>query len=433
MGAATKIVLSEWECRSPEDDEHLLSQTLDTDARTLAEDLAKSTVLDVTELRSGLSIQAYSHVGRIRLGGLEITVLPKLKQSSLLNLLRYAYGFRKLRLFSELSQALEKAGFEDLLISQLNAEVGELIARGLYRNYVCQDESLASPRGRINIQAIANNGGVVTASLPCVHHPRIEDTMLNRVLLAGVKLAAGIASDIHLRRESRRLASVFEDSVMTIQLSAIVLDRLSYRMNRLTVAYEPAMSLIRLLCQSQGVSFEGAELARRIPGFLFDMNRFFQAMLSRFLGDNLPQYTVRDEYRLRGMMGYVPGFNPRNRRSPSPRPDFVVLKGQHVESILDAKYRDLWEQPLPRDMLYELAIYATTQKEKVATILYPTTDLSAKEARVDVRDPIYGTSIGQVRLRPVVLSTIEGLVLSANTAQIVRQRSAYARWMAFGA
>ena len=97
----------------------------------------------------------------------------------------------------------------------------------------------ASPRGRINIQAIANNGGVVTASLPCVHHPRIEDTMLNRVLLAGLKVASGIASDIHLRRESRRLASVFEESVMTIQLSAIVLDRLSYRMNRLTVAYEP--------------------------------------------------------------------------------------------------------------------------------------------------------------------------------------------------
>ena len=84
-------------------------------------------------------------------------------------------------------------------------------------------------------------------------------------------------------------------------------------------------------------------------------------------------------------------------------------------------------------MLYQLAIYATTQKEKVATILYPTTDSSAKEARVAVRDPIHGTSIGQVRLRPVVFNTIEGLVLSANTAHIVRQRSAYARWMAFGA
>ena len=120
MVAATSIVLSEWESRSPDDDEHLLSQSLDTDARKLAESLAGAMVLNVTELRSGLSIQAYSHVGRIRLGDFEITILPKLKQSSLLGLLRYAYGLRKLRLFSESTQSLEKAGLFILSLQSTN-------------------------------------------------------------------------------------------------------------------------------------------------------------------------------------------------------------------------------------------------------------------------------------------------------------------------
>jgi len=432
MVAPTSITLSEWEERSPDSDERLSSLVLDAQARQLAEDLSGAMMLDVTELRTGISVQAYSHVGKIHLGDLEITILPKLKQASLLNLLRYAYGFRKLRLFSESSQLLEKAGFEDLLISQLNAEVAELISRGLHRNYIPQGEYLASPRGRINLQQVANDGGVVAACLPCIHHPRIEDTLLNRVLLAGLTLAGGIAADIRLRRESRRLAATFVDFVGEIRLDATVFQCLSHRMNRLTVAYEPAISLIRLLYESQGVSFEGSELARRIPGFLFDMNRFFQALLSRFLGEHLPDYTVRDEFRLRDMMSYVPKFNPRNRRSPSPRPDFVVLKGQQAESILDAKYRDLWERSLPRDMLYQLAIYATIHKKNVATILYPTTDTKATEARVDVRDPLYGTDIAQVRLRPVILDTIEQLVLSETSAKASRQKAAYARWLAFG-
>lgn len=106
VAATASITLSEWERRSPDDDERLSSLVLGTEARQLAEDLTKAMMLDVTELRTGLSIQACSHVGKIHLGDLEITILPKLKQASLLNLLRYAYGFRKLRLFSESSQLL---------------------------------------------------------------------------------------------------------------------------------------------------------------------------------------------------------------------------------------------------------------------------------------------------------------------------------------
>ena len=428
MVTASGITLQEWETRSADTETILADRRLTPEAQAVAKSLSKANMLRVSELRSGLSIQSYSHVGKVRLGDFEVTVVPKLPQPSLLNLLRYAYGFRQLRLFSSATQSLEETGFADLLVSQLNAEVGELIARGLHRNYLSQRDYLASPRGRIDIQQIAADGGLIQARLPCHYHSRVEDTLLNRVLLAGLKMAAGLASDLHLRRDALRLAATFADTVQVIVITSAVLAQLSNSLNRLTTSYEPAIRLIQLLSESQGVALEDAATTGNLPGFLFDMNRFFQALLSRFLHDHLDRYVIKDEYRMTDMMRYLPGFNPRNRHSPALRPDFVLLQGHRIRAILDAKYRDLWERSLPNNMLYQLTIYATTHPQHVATILYPTVERRATESRIALREPIYGTEIGQVQLRPVVLPLLEALINERSAGE----KASYANWLAFG-
>lgn len=97
------------------------------------------------------------------------------------------------------------------------------------------------------------DGGIITATVPCIHHPRITDTLLNRVLLAGLKLAATMTSTIELRRESMQLASMLQDQVSTIYLDATILDRAMRQMNRLTAAYNSALTIIQLLVEAQGI------------------------------------------------------------------------------------------------------------------------------------------------------------------------------------
>ena len=257
--ASRSIVLSEWQTLGPENCPELRGLFLDESQATksIAATLTKSRLLELTELRNGLEVRAFSHVGRIRIGDLHITVLPKLKGSSLLTLLRYAHGFRRLKLIADFSQLTGPSGFEDLLIAQLHAEAQELISQGLQRSYVARDERLASPRGRIDVQRMALDGGSMSATLPCRHYPRIEDTPLNRVLVAGLKLAGSLASHLPLRRESKRLASQIEEHVSSVTLSGSILDQVARHQNRLNRSYQPAMSIIRLLVEAQGVMLEG--------------------------------------------------------------------------------------------------------------------------------------------------------------------------------
>jgi 5-methylcytosine-specific restriction enzyme subunit McrC len=166
---------------------------------------------------------------------------------------------------------------------------------------------------------------------------------------------------------------------------------------------------------------------------LFDMNRFFQELLSRFLHEHLTEYTVRDEYRLRELFSYDPAHNPRRRRSPTPRPDFMILDRGEVVAVLDAKSRDLWEHSLPRGMLYQLALYALSQEDcRRSVILYPTLEPTATEQRIRVHEPLYGAGRAEVVLRPVDLLRMERLLRSPDTHARVQERKAWARELALG-
>jgi 5-methylcytosine-specific restriction enzyme subunit McrC len=415
------VRLVEWESVQPDETASgsaLKGVWLDEPARRVATALSRSKVLDVQELRTGLAIRATSYVGRVELGPIRVTVEPKIARDALLSLFRYAFGLRRLTLVGT-STADAGALFQDVLLEQLRAELDELRRRGLLQRYVSRTELLGSPRGRIDCERLAARGGIVDETIPCRHAPRSLDHILNRTVVAGVALGARMAQSPSLRRELLALGRKLEPSVGVVHLDWHLLERAQGALSRLSSSYEPALKLLELLLSGTSIDL-GEGDALTIPGFLFDMNRFFQALVERLLVDHLAGYETRSEVGLAGMMAYVK--NPRKRRAPQPRPDIRITETRTgAVSLLDAKYRDLWNKPLPREMLYQLALYAISQRGvKSAAMIFPTVEASASEAIVEVRHPIGGGRIATVHLRPLHVEAVARAIDKADGSTLAQ-------------
>ena len=175
------------------------------------------------------------------------------------------------------------------------------------------------------------------------------------------------------------------------------IDRAEHDLTRLTAACGPALTIIRLLHDTLGIAFDSGQPPSRMPGFLFDMNIFFQRLLSRFLRENLAGARIADELAIRNLFTYAPDANPRQRRAPAPRPDYALFYDKVLHGFLDAKYRDVWERSLPAEWLYQLSIYALASPSEVSVLLYASMSAEARDERVEVRQPVTGPTSGPRR------------------------------------
>jgi 5-methylcytosine-specific restriction enzyme subunit McrC len=407
------VELTEWAQVGPKQFPALAEQSLAEAvlSHPLTEQLRNR--LDIRRSSHGLEITSTSFVGRVDIGRVRISIVPKLTAMPLAQLLRYAYGLRDLTTIEETCAPTTRYGLHDLLITMLANEVEELLHRGPARRYVPLTDNTDSPRGRILINQVVRNGGVREAKLPCQYFDRHINWHLNQTLRAGLEAAAQMTEDRDLRRRVHKLAAGFGGVEQKAGLFRDHIDRAERGLTRLTAANASALSIIRLLHGTLGLAFKPEEALSRTPGFLFDMNRFFQRLLSRFLHDNLVSARIQDEWAIRNIFAYAIHANPRRRTAPAPRPDFALLSaGNALRGFLDAKYRDIWDCDFPAEWLYQLSTYALASPARVAVMLYASMSADARDEQVDVRSPILGMSEGSaaVIFRPVPLARLAPLL-----------------------
>lgn len=384
--------------------------------------------VDIRQGYDGLEISSTSFVGHIDVGPLRISITPKLPSLPLAVLLRYAYGLRDLARVDETFGPTERHGLQDLLITLLAAEVEEQLHRGLPRLYVPLEQKLESPRGRLLINQIIRDGGIREPRIACRYNERKADWHLNQILRSGLEAAATMTDDLTLRRHVHHLAAMFDEVQVLRSFSSSDIDRAERELSRLTEASRPSLTILRLLQDARGVAFAPTQDLSKMPGFLFDMNMFFQRLLSRFLKENLSTVRIEDELPIRDLFAYAKDANPKKRQVPKPRPDYAVFRGKSLIGFVDAKYRDIWTRDLPAPWLYQLSIYSLASPSRTSVILYASMEESARDEKIEIRPPlddVLGTHPSVV-LRPVPLATLADLVSQDGRTQKLAKRRQFA-------
>ncbi|SHE34405.1 5-methylcytosine-specific restriction enzyme subunit McrC [Marinitoga hydrogenitolerans DSM 16785] len=409
-----KILLNEWQEILPNYKNGLINFYFKNyKSQKIVEKLKEKKILQIDELKKGLRIRSFSYVGKIEIENVQIKVITKIDKLPLLRLLKYTYNLKDLKILEKSLYSLKKTNFFDILIYQLYLEIETIYRLGLIRFYKRQNDYLKSPRGIIDINRLYSKKYPPPDALPCIYYERNSDNLLNSLLIAGLKLALQMTDSSSLKQKLSLFYRLISEHTNHIKINNNNIKKAFSMINRLNSHYLPALNIIKLLFEVKGLSMENS--MHYFNGFFFDMNKFFQDLLSKLADEFLINYNIKKEYVLSNLFEYDKSFNPKGRNNPKIRPDFAVLKKDKVILFIDAKYRDLWEKPLPREMLYQLTIYSFSGVESnQVKILYPTMNETAIIQKIKFKNPANNKYKSEIILQPVLLSKISNLLFKNN-------------------
>ena len=241
------------------------------------------------------------------------------------------------------------------------------IRRGLVRHYEGREENLVVMRGRLHVAGQLRHNLARPDRLYCAFDEFSEDTALNRVLKATVRLLLEVARSPASTRSLSELLFCFQH-VTDIHPGAAQGERAV--LNRLSDRYRPLVAVAQMFLRGYSpdvVSGDGYGFA-----VLFDMNELFEEYVGRQARAALKPFgwnvTLQGPTRhlARSIEG-APAF--------ALRPDIVAWHDGHRPLIIDTKWKRL-KEGLHREGVasadaYQMFAYAERYDAGDVVLLYP--------------------------------------------------------------
>jgi len=253
------------------------------------------------------------------------------------------------------------------LIRLFCAKLWAVVRRGILRRYELHAEDLAVLRGRLNIAHQLQRNAARPDRLHCTFDEFTEDTDLNRLLKAALRVLLPLARAPDTTRSLSELLFCFQD-VSDPPLGNVPWQRLT--LDRLSERYRPVVALARLFLQDASPDVAAGEGG----GFalLFDMNVLFEEYIGR---------QARAVFGSQGLQVMLQGPRRHLARSMTGgpafqlQPDIVVLQEGHPVLIIDTKWKKLDlgsnREGVSSADAYQMHAYATRYDVPQVVLLYP--------------------------------------------------------------
>ena len=329
-----------------------------------------------------LRVSSRASVGVVRLERAELHVVPKLAGGNLgvLQMVDYASGLEALHHLPGVRELdAGSAGLLDLVCLLLVEASALVLRQGLLRDYTVHEDAVTTLRGRLRIsEQVRRRYGQVDV-LECRFDEHEADVLENQLLLAGLEVARRVTGVDDLRARATRLAIAFGE----VCRPATVQERETARRivyHRRNAHYRAAHHWALVLLERLGIT----DLYATGPGqsfvFLIDMNRLFEAFVTRLLTDTLQPHGIRVLPQHRTLSIVID--EDLGTTYARVIPDLLVdlPSGQRVPA--DAKYKRYDDRRVDPGDVYQAFLYAFAYADPgpgspASLILYPGTSGSA--------------------------------------------------------
>jgi 5-methylcytosine-specific restriction endonuclease McrBC regulatory subunit McrC len=244
----------------------------------------------------------------------------------------------------------------DVIALALTRETERLLGAGLAKGYATRRFENPPYPGALDVSRHLSLHGARPDRLVTVARRLTRDISVNRAILAALEVLRRVPLSNEASRRVARVAPAFRE-VRALPLTGDQVARI--RLTNLTMRYADSLALAEIVLRSQSLGLRLGSSAG--ASVVFSMPKVWEDYVAQQVRAAWPDHlTVRNPLAFDLSLG-------GGLRAEA---DVVVMSGEHVVALYDAKYKWLDKAP-SRDDVYQMVTYCERLGLSEATLVYP--------------------------------------------------------------